>query len=512
MSNGYQGEGFYIDCQQRYVRFEDKQVEIRPKTLALILALIESEQQISSKADLLNQVWDDVCCDEQVLFQTISEIRRLFAPHKVIQTHPRKGYTWIAKVAPVSDSPARNNVLADSPSQTTSVHRQTSLVSSLTKPFNEQRFFRTAVASLLLVALAVVMIYWLQVQMNRSSPLTNGTVLVLPIDNQVPGEDHRWVPLGAMEQLIGKLNHRGKVMDISYVLNLRDSLQLADGFGLQSMLPVFNRSGADVVVETQLSGTTRQYQLGYKLHLRQDIKKGVIFSASVDDGLNQLAQRIKPYIDDGQSALRLDYQSELNHALVFEAVALYGNDQHAAAQQLLSSLIALEPANVRIHLLSAQWFVEQQQFQLAQQQVEHALAQNQGGELQGQLYYWLARSYQFQDIALALSALDTSIAASAEVNDLLFSAYGYELQGILQQQQQQYRASETSLLSALKFHQQIFCPMGTSTVKLMLASLYLQQGDVNKSRQYLQAASQQIQQQSLPITIPKSLGRRNHHD
>ncbi|WP_028775210.1 winged helix-turn-helix domain-containing protein [Shewanella waksmanii] len=512
MNSHYQGEGFFIDCQQRQIDFGDRQVEVRPKTLALMLALIESQQQVCSKSQLLEEVWDDVCCDEQVLFQTISEIRRVFGTIKVVQTHPRKGYAWIAPLNKVA-IPSAQAVDSDPVKEPKPLVMLEPLPSVMprdnqvhTAKNHPQRINQLAVYGFAMACVIVAAIYWFQQSRSSEPQVTDGTVIILPVHNQVSGQDHNWVPLGAMEQLIGKLNHRAKVMDISYVLGLSDSLSLSHGFGTQPMRPVFNRSGADVVVETELNGTTRQYHLAYKLHLRQDIKKGVIFSETVDDALNQLAQRIKPYIDDGQSALRLDYQSELSHALVFEALSLYRQQQFADAQKMLASIATLMPDNARIRLLSAQWYVEQHQYDAARKQIDLALSHTgKDDSLHGQLYYWQARALQTSAIEAALNALQLSINASEQVNDLLFSAYAHELQGLMLQQQQHFDAAEQAMRKALRFHQQILCPMGTSSVKLMLAKLHLAQDQLSQARHYRDAAKGHITQQSLPIAIPESL-------
>ena len=72
--------------------------KIRPKTFALLMLFLQHPFKVLSKQMLLDTIWDDVEVSEQVLFQTIRELRQFFVDVEVIKTHPRKGYAWIADV------------------------------------------------------------------------------------------------------------------------------------------------------------------------------------------------------------------------------------------------------------------------------------------------------------------------------------------------------------------------------------------------------------------------------
>ena len=80
------------------VFFEGKSLKIRPKTLQLLVLLLEAQNEIVTKKAILEQVWDDVLVDDQVIFQSIKELRKLFSGLDVIKTLPRKGYTWIENI------------------------------------------------------------------------------------------------------------------------------------------------------------------------------------------------------------------------------------------------------------------------------------------------------------------------------------------------------------------------------------------------------------------------------
>ena len=76
----------------------NQKIEIRPKTFSRLCFFLNSPQQIISKQSILENVWDDVLVSDQVLFQTIRELRNIFKDTKVIKTIPRKGYCWLLPV------------------------------------------------------------------------------------------------------------------------------------------------------------------------------------------------------------------------------------------------------------------------------------------------------------------------------------------------------------------------------------------------------------------------------
>nr|WP_276521609.1 tetratricopeptide repeat protein [Shewanella sairae] len=484
----YYGQGFKICCRQRTVYFAEHIVEVRPKTLALIIHLIESDTEICPKAELLETIWDDVQCDEQVLFQTISEIRRIFSPHKVVQTFPRKGYSWCA---PVSKQ--------DPSIEATTVDPE--VCTDKLKPRSHKVGFWVSSVSLVLIIAGLLAIF----SFNRSaSVIDEGTVIILPVNNNVIGRDHAWVPLGAMDQLIGNLNHRGRVMSTEYVLPLITKLPANSAKALADVDYIFKRTGASLVVETELNGHVRDYQLAYRLYAKQGDSAGVVFSTTVDDALLQLAEIINQHIGDKAVNIKTDFQSELKNELVYQAIDLYKQSKFVAAIQMLESTLALEPENHRVRLLLAQWLIQTGETNVGRVQLRHTIDNNTPDlsiAYLGRYYYWLAMSFVADDGADSLKAIVGSIEYSEQENDFLYLGYAYQLKAQLYNDQGQLTLAEESLLKALSYHQMIYCPMGVSTVKLLLAQLYLQQGREQLSSTYLDAAELQIRLHELPLAV-----------
>ena len=127
----YRIDGFTVDVSRRQILtpqqtlVPQQTLKVRPKTFSLLLQFLENPHQVLAKELLLSQIWDDVKVEEQVLVQSIRELRQLFSPLDVIQTHPRKGYAWIAPVEKIHQpSDAIPNVAVTTPSTSSRTKRR----------------------------------------------------------------------------------------------------------------------------------------------------------------------------------------------------------------------------------------------------------------------------------------------------------------------------------------------------------------------------------------------------
>ena len=164
-----------------------QEVNIRAKTLLVLKYLISQKEQVVTKQALLNEVWHDVVVQEQVLVQSIKEIRDLLGS-KVIKTYPRQGYQWVAELSAIT---------------------------------NKQTVFGQTVKRSALIPLAIMsfviiislVIYYLPSN-GQSSKTANVTVALLPVLNDMPDDIHDWVPLQGMDYLSDSLNKNSQLQII----------------------------------------------------------------------------------------------------------------------------------------------------------------------------------------------------------------------------------------------------------------------------------------------------------
>jgi len=71
-------------------------VSLRPKTAALLNLFLQHPEQLLSKQTIYQQIWPSVQVQDHVLFQVISEIRKIAPEQELIRTQPNAGYVWVA--------------------------------------------------------------------------------------------------------------------------------------------------------------------------------------------------------------------------------------------------------------------------------------------------------------------------------------------------------------------------------------------------------------------------------
>ncbi len=82
-------------------------IELTAKAFDLLLLLVGKAEQLVTKEEILDAVWQEVSIAESNVTTTISMIRKALqedSEHRYIETVPKKGYRFVAPVSVVSDS------------------------------------------------------------------------------------------------------------------------------------------------------------------------------------------------------------------------------------------------------------------------------------------------------------------------------------------------------------------------------------------------------------------------
>jgi adenylate cyclase len=96
----YTFEGCILDCGRGTLTAETSEVMLRPKSLEVLLVLIENAGRLVSRDDLLNAVWPGVTVTEESLTQCVSEVRNALGEpgQRIIKTVPKRGYVFAVPV------------------------------------------------------------------------------------------------------------------------------------------------------------------------------------------------------------------------------------------------------------------------------------------------------------------------------------------------------------------------------------------------------------------------------
>lgn len=498
----YKSDGVIIYPGRHLIEIGNSQRRVRPKTFALLLLFLEKPTELLRKQDLLDHIWDDVTVDEQVLVQSISEIRRLFGRSTIIQTYPRKGYSWVSEVETheYRDEEQLDGIKATS--KNNAVLSQPIL--SLQHHLRKYRYFVT----LLFLAIAFYVISNFIVDANLPGYPTTGVVIVLPIKNLITGNDHNWVPLGAMDHLIHSLISKDdiQVMEAEYVLNTMRHAHVPRFYKSDQVERIFDVSGASLIVESQLSGSVDDYHLEYKLRSKTDIKRGVIFDQTLNRVLGKLSQAIAD--QTGQTLKQTDdsAQNVFNNELMARAVEQLSIGELELAENLLKSLKQLEPNNLIAREFLVKILLKSKRFEQAKVEASAALqvAKASNSERSTKLYFLLAKTETKQgNYDDALLILKQAKLVAELNNDLLNQAYIGQERGYILQQQGDYELARLAYERALAFHGTIRCPVGVSLTHLQLVKMFSEQGEYNQAAEHFSKAKYLIETHQLDSLVSR---------
>lgn len=444
--------------------------KVRPKTLQVLQYLIEHRERIATKREIIDTIWDDVVVQDQVLFQSIKELRDIFVDVTVIKTFPRKGYQWVAEVSELSSGD-----LAQSSEQ---------------QPRSRQRFWLAAVA-VLFAALLSGGVYLYSVSGALSSKLD---FAVLPVINEMDDSDHKWVTLEGMDILIHQLQQATDVNVLGTDAVLY-SLERGDAYAAptpqEQVYRVRQSLGADVVVQTVLRGYPQDYQLHYSLISPHNTERGVEFSDSIDGVMLALTKTISQRFG-GDADNVVAYKSDFSSEAFASGVEHYMSERFVTAESFLRTAVTANP-----ELLAARRFLAgalahqgklDEAVELLNENVTRAAQlMNQREEVRAVLMIgnWLANSSRSAE---AEPYLAQAKALAEEYGDQLFTAYAYEELGKIRRRNGDYTEAENLLKTALNYQQSFSCPYGQTNVLVELGSNAFALGNDRDAENYLNLA------------------------
>jgi class 3 adenylate cyclase/pimeloyl-ACP methyl ester carboxylesterase len=97
--------GFTLDLWRGCLRADDREIELRPKSFAVLKYLVENAGRLVAKDELINAIWPSVTVTDESLTHCVSDVRRALADsdRRLIRTIARRGYLFAASVTRVGD-------------------------------------------------------------------------------------------------------------------------------------------------------------------------------------------------------------------------------------------------------------------------------------------------------------------------------------------------------------------------------------------------------------------------
>ena len=462
MSNFYRIGDYHFYPNVNEIRHGDDVVKVRPKTAELFLTLLKADGQIVSKNELLENVWAGVVVEDHVIFQSITELRKAFKEIAVIKTHPRKGYSICEKVELVSNNSANTTT---EPTR----YKQIKWLGALT----------------LFVCLISISLFFLQ-QTPEKQEISQGSILVLPVQNHIAENNHQWVRYGAMDLLIKYLNPK-QPMTVYQVDDVLEILQRANvnstEYSEQDINRLFEISGASLIVEQVLSGYVTDYQLVYSFHKRTETNRGAFFAQTLDSALTQLATKVHELLGQNSQQHNRSYKSDFANEMLASALDKMLTEDFRQAETMLNAVLATEPDNLTAKRLLAQSLVNMGDYEAAEQLTDEAieLAHQVGNKKELiRLLLWQAVSHTQQgNFTRSLNILAEAKRTATADNDKLYLAKFSKVSGKIYQAQKKFNLARKEFELSLEHHDAIQCSFGHAESLIDIGELDFVQNKFN---------------------------------
>lgn len=282
----YRSAELEIDPLSGCLRRDGQEFHLRPKTLQVLLCLIEHRERLVTKEELIEQVWSGIAVTDDVLVQSIVEIRRALGDDsrspRFIRTFPKTGYHFIG---PVEQLRLPGNGSAVEIEEVTSVEIEIEesvedemLHKSEAPPARSVRravWLRRAALMLIVAAAMAAAGVWLarlRPAPEVALPQMPGrqAVAVLYFENQSGDRELNWLREGLAEMLITGLSRSRKLTILSRqqlaVLMTRTGHNGAEKLHLEDGLEIARRSGAGKVVLGSFARMGDRVRVDVRLH------------------------------------------------------------------------------------------------------------------------------------------------------------------------------------------------------------------------------------------------------
>jgi len=433
------------------------------------------------KLALLDEVWPDSVVEEQVVFQSVKELRQLFHGNEVIKTIPKQGYVWLPDV---------DMILANE----APVIRQW-----LAKFVPKKIVLMVLLLLVFILYLASHFLFSDDISSNKIAQLRHdnvtGSVVILPTTNQIEGNDHSWIRLGFMDQIIQRLPNDSTygVLQTDYVLEVLERAKAPlNNVGINHISDIFQVSGADLIVSTKLSGTPHDYQLSYTVFRQQFKQQGVLFSKNTQTLVDELSLVLARLLGNKIPLSAEQYHADFHHQMLGVAIDFRLEGNHDAALPLLQSIVDKDPEN-----LTAQRLLIESLFALGSDaqvvdRLETVLSlahQSKDSNERVRLMFFKAISLMKQEqYQAANNVISTAIKVAKQNDDWLYQAYLSDLLAQIAIEQHDFDLAEKHFQQSMRYHQVLKCPVGETNSWINLAFLAKQQNQKDKqNRAFSQA-------------------------
>jgi DNA-binding winged helix-turn-helix (wHTH) protein/tetratricopeptide (TPR) repeat protein len=255
----YRVNDLELDIARGCLSRNGEEIHLKPKAFQILVYLMAHRERLVSKEELLDQFWKDTAVSDDILAQSIAEVRRALGDSSrdsiYLKTFPKRGYRFVAGVQEVRPE----GLIATEQITTVQVREEYSDEGS-------RRFgLRWLVAGTLVLAALGVLVWWWQAHPGLPAPAGGKRqIAVLRFENRTGQGDLDWLADGLPDMLTTTLS-RSPMLDVlsreqvglwmghANEARLKGAMDLARRSQAQiAILGSFARLGAKVRIDAQV--------------------------------------------------------------------------------------------------------------------------------------------------------------------------------------------------------------------------------------------------------------------
>jgi len=470
-------------------------IVLRPKTFQLFLLLAAKPESVFSKAEILASVWQGSVVEDQVIFQSINEIRKQFENPEVINTYPRRGYS-IGIAASIVEHLEINKNTDD----------KTSSLMSVIKRYK-------ALLISLLILMTVSVSYFVstnrliapETPANSSSfaeqkTLAHKGILVLPFNVRALTESQQWLRYGAMEGIIKKIlpNKAVTIFHLEDVIEILNRIPVGKRNNINN---IFSLSGASYVLETSVSGTPGELNFISTIYSRTGKTSQTITVTNYENALSEIVNSLEKVLDESLVYDAGEFDQQLQNDLISKAVQFLEVDDYVSALTFINGAVINDPSNMTALYFLIKTKLSQNEIQGVLTASNKALALIAGGsddQYESRLLYFKGMALlSTGELLLAEQNILAASKLARHKKDWLYYAYSQSMLGKISQMQQRYDIAYDLFRSALEYQELLNCPLGITQGHVDFAYYYLSKGEKVLAEQSAAKAMALIEEKKL---------------
>lgn len=238
----YRVNDLELDIVRGCLRRNGEEIHLKPKAYQILAYLLAHRDRLVSKEELLDQFWKDTAVSDDILAQSIAEVRRALGDSTrdplYLKTIPKRGYRFVAEVEEV----LAPDLVATEQITTVQVREEYS---------SEGRIIgqRWLIVGALVVAIIVMSaLWWRQSHPGLPAPVAGKRqIAVLRFENRTGQPDLDWLADGLPDMLTTTLS-RSPALDVLGREQVSLWMGRLEQAGLQGAMELARRSQAQIAI------------------------------------------------------------------------------------------------------------------------------------------------------------------------------------------------------------------------------------------------------------------------